>query len=363
MVAGLAAAFSPWFVLFLVFRFLAALATGGTMVMSFVLVMELIGTEWRTVLGILYQIPFNLGHLVMPLIAYYLRDWKNFQIAISAPSILLISYYWLLPESPRWLLTAGRKEEAVRILENAAHHNRLPTASINDDVERHLEHVAVKTSSEDRRRGNIMDLIRTPIMRVYTLCICFNWIVCGLCFFGVAQFIGQLGGNIFVNVALSAIIQLPATFIACWSTKYLGRKKSLIYSNIIAGTSCFIIGFVPADPTWIRSLFSVIGMFGLAISFPTVYIYSGELFPTVVRNIGVGTCSMSARIGSMVSPFVASLVTVEPWLPPVIFGVVPLIGAVLCWKLPETLDCKLPDTIEEAEEFEKKTVNGLNNVL
>lgn len=291
----------------------------------------------------------------MPLIAYYLRDWKNFQIAISAPSILLISYYWLLPESPRWLLTANRKDEAIQILENAAYHNKLPTASIKGDVETYLQRTRnASVDVDERRRGNILDLVRTPIIRIYTLCICFNWIVCGLCFFGVAQFIGQLGGNIFVNVALSAVIQLPATFIACWSTKYLGRRNSLIYSNLIAGFSLFLIGFVPANPTWIRSLFSVIGMFGLAISFPTVYIYSGELFPTVVRNIGVGTCSMSARIGSMVSPFIASLVSVEPWLPPVIFGIMPLIGAAMCYKLPETLDCKLPDTIEEAEEFEKR---------
>lgn len=42
-----------------------------------------------------------------------------------------------------------------------------------------------------------------------------------------------------------------------------------------------------------------IGMFGLALAFPTVYIYSGELFPTMVRNIGVGTSSMCARIGKI----------------------------------------------------------------
>lgn len=41
--AGLGAAFSPWFTGFLVMRFLAALATGGTMITSFVLVMEIVG--------------------------------------------------------------------------------------------------------------------------------------------------------------------------------------------------------------------------------------------------------------------------------------------------------------------------------
>lgn len=62
---------------------------------------------------------------------------------------------------------------------------------------------------------------------------------------------------------------------------------------------------------------------------------------------------MFARIGSMIAPFVATLNTVNYWLPPVIFGVMPLLGAILCYALPETLDCKLPDTIEEAEEFKK----------
>lgn len=76
--------------------------------------------------------------------------------------------------------------------------------------------------------------------------------------------------------------------------------------------------------------------------------------------------------GSMAAPFVASLVTVEEWIPPVIFGITPLVGAILCLKLPETLDCKLPDTIEEAEMFEvlarekkalKKAANTTNTEM
>ncbi|XP_066150435.1 organic cation transporter protein-like [Euwallacea fornicatus] len=350
-VSGTIAGFSPWFSLFLVMRFLAALATGGTMVTSFVLTMELIGTEWRTVVGILYQIPFNLGHLLLPAISYFLRDWRYFQTAISLPSLLLVFYYWVMPESPRWLLAGGKKEEAIAVLEKAANYNKLPTKNIRTDVTDYLTH---KGNSEqiNNRKGKIMDLIRTPIMRMYTIAICFNWLVCGLCFFGVSQFIGQLGGNIFLNVALSAVIQIPSTLFACWATKVWGRRNTLISANVLSGISLILIGFVPDQPTWVKSTLSTAGMFGLALSFPTVYIYSGELFPTMVRNIGVGTSSMCARLGSMVAPFVTSLVTVKPWIPPIIFGVIPLVGALLCFKLPETLDCKLPDTVEEAEMFE-----------
>lgn len=91
----------------------------------------------------------------------------------------------------------------------------------------------------------------------------------------------------------------------------------------------------------------------MMLSFATVYIYAGEVFPTVVRNIGLGTSSTWARVGSMIAPFIATL-NAEPWVTPVVFGIAMLVGATLCLKLPETLNCKLPETIEEAEQFDKK---------
>lgn len=87
----------------------------------------------------------------------------------------------------------------------------------------------------------------------------------------------------------------------------------------------------------------------MSISFATVYLYAGELFPTVVRNSGVGLASTVARIGSMVAPFVATLSHTSAWLPPLAFGIVPLIGAALCIVLPDTRGRKLPDTLEEGE--------------
>lgn len=319
------------------------------------------GTKWRTTLGVLYQIPFNMGHLSLAGMSYLLRDWRYLQIAISLPSVILVTYYWFLPESPRWLLTVGRTEDSIAVMERAAKHNRLPTAQIRDSVKKYIE--LNTNANSEYRAGNMLDLVRTPNIRMRTFAICFNWIVCGLCFFGVAQFLGQIGGDIFVNVALSAIIQLPGTFIVIYLMQNWGRRYTLIFANLLAGLSCLVVAFLPAEPTWPTTLFACLGMLGLSLSFPTVYIYSGELFPTVIRNIGVGVSSMSARIGSMLAPFVAGLTTVQPILPPLIFGVIPLIGALLCLKLPETLNCKLADTLEEAEQFgvKKETVTVINS--
>ncbi|KAI4457718.1 solute carrier family 22 member [Holotrichia oblita] len=354
-VAGCGAAIVPWFWLHVILRFLCTTGTGGTMMTSFVLIMELVGLKWRTTVGILYQIPFNLGHLTLPLIAYYLRDWRFNQFFISITSVILFAYYWILPESPRWLLTVGKHEKAIKVLERAAHHNRLPTAHINTDVEHYVQKKDLKVVAG----GNIFSLVATPSLRVKTICICFNWLVCGLCFFGVAQFMGELGGNIFLNVAVSAAVEIPGTIISIFAMEKLGRRMTLIGANLIAGLSCLAIAVVPADPAWIKTILGTAGIFGLSISFPTVYIYAGELFPTIVRNVGCGTASVFARVGSMVAPFMAKPIYGAQWITPTLFGVIPIVGAILCIFLPETLGCKLPDSIEEAEEFGKKRKNNL----
>ena len=60
--------------------------------------------------------------------------------------------------------------------------------------------------------------------------------------------------------------------------------------------------FASADPAWLTT-FAVLGKMGIAISFTTAYVYSVEIFPTPLRNVGIGSSSMCARISGMIAPF------------------------------------------------------------
>ncbi|XP_037050887.1 organic cation transporter protein-like [Bradysia coprophila] len=356
LISGVATSFSPWFWLFCLLRFVNAVATGGSMTTSFVLVMEITGVQWREVISIFYQIPFNFGHLTLPGFAYFIRDWRYLQLALSLPSIILISYYWLVPESPRWLFTVGRIDEASKVLEKSARMNKLPTEDIHRNLIAYKKQLTSEHSTQSK--GNIWDLFRTPNMRTKTICMCFNWMVCGLGFFGLAQYIGQAVGNIYMNVAISAIMGLPGTLSCIYTMRRFGRKKSMIYANALVGISMLSIAFIPATESGAIIALSSIGLVGVTISFPTAYLYACELFPTVVRNIGVGTASMVARFGSMVAPFVAGLSATHHWLPPVIFGVASLTGMCLLFFLPETNGAPLPETLEDGENFGKKKKEG-----
>ncbi|KAJ8674537.1 hypothetical protein QAD02_005799 [Eretmocerus hayati] len=350
--SGLGCAIVPWFPALVFLKFLSALAIGGGMVTSYVICMEIIGKRWRAAITILYQIPYSLGHMSLAGLAYWFRHWQHLQIAISLPSILFLSYWWIVPESPRWLLAMGRQKAACKVLRTAAKYNKLDDRDIPDVVSKHCLHQNTKKTEADGK-ASFLDLFRTPNMRIKSLSIFFNWIVCGMGLFGMSQYIGHVRGDIFLNFAVSGIIQVPGNFLAWYTMNAFGRRITLIACNLITGIAGILLIFASEEYQWLRLTLACFGIVGMSVAFTTVYLYSGELFPTVIRNIGVGTSSMCARIGSMAAPFVVSLGSIQPWLPPIIFGTLPLIGAGLCVLLPETNGCELPETLQDGEDFGK----------
>lgn len=84
-------------------------------------------------------------------------------------------------------------------------------------------------------------------------------------------------------------------------------------------------------------------------AFNILYIFTSELYPTVIRNSAVGMCSMIARMGAGASGYIAILFDVTlPFVPMTIFCVFSLFAGVLVWKLPETMDIPLPETMYDA---------------
>lgn len=117
---GIIAAYVPEFWTFTFIRFLVGMSVGGTMVTGFVIVMEFVGTKYRDLISALYQVPFNLGHMLLPVFGYYFRDFQQFQFSISVPVVILLLYFFILPETARWLIAVKRTDEAIVILERVA---------------------------------------------------------------------------------------------------------------------------------------------------------------------------------------------------------------------------------------------------
>ena len=86
----------------------------------------------------------------------------------------------------------------------------------------------------------------------------------------------------------------------------------------------------------------------LSATFGIIYVYSAEIYPTTTRAVGIGSSSVWARVGGIVAPYVGSLDEVlGPAVPLAIFGISAFLAGLLALFLPETMNRKIPDTIEE----------------
>lgn len=89
--------------------------------------------------------------------------------------------------------------------------------------------VVLDVDNKSDEPASFLDLFRTPKLRVRTIAICFNWFVCGLCFFGVSQYMSHISGDIFTNVAISAAIQVFFQLFIYW--RFNSFIKSILFSR------------------------------------------------------------------------------------------------------------------------------------
>ena len=83
-------------------------------------------------------------------------------------------------------------------------------------------------------------------------------------------------------------------------------------------------------------------------NFAIIYVYTAELYPTIIRNSAIGSCSCIARVGAILALILQLLSSYYLAAPMLILGTVALIAGVLALYFPETVGNKLPETMPEA---------------
>ncbi len=84
------------------------------------------------------------------------------------------------------------------------------------------------------------------------------------------------------------------------SRKRIGRQLALAGFLLLTGASLVAMMFVPEEQVAVAVCFSMLGKLCITASYGVVYIFTAELFPTEVRNAGMGMASLSARIGGII---------------------------------------------------------------
>lgn len=364
-ISGLIHSFSVNYWMFLAFEFLDATMAAGIYSAGFILGMETAGMKNRVFASTIICCMFAVGEILLGLIASWLRSWRTLLRVVYGPGLLAVFLPLLIPESVRWLLSKGKQEEVDKIYHKMARMNGL---QVTDEALNTFKKLS--TAKEEDKSELVMSDERKPIVQVlHSSVILIRLLICSFCwltntfvYYGLSLNSVAFAGDKYINFVLVAVVEIPAYCLAWVLTDHIGRKPTLSGSFLLSGAFCLAIQFIPAG-AWSFGplLLYMAGKLCITMAFATVYVYTAELFPTTLRHSLLGICSMTGRVGSILSPQTPLLAQIMPSLPLILFGSMGMIAGGLSLIFPETLGTKLPDTVWEAERIGKS--NATREIL
>ncbi|PLB34314.1 putative sugar transporter [Aspergillus candidus] len=258
--------------------------------------------------------------------------WRYLVLTLGALTfVMFICRFFLfhLYESPKFLLSRGRQDEAVAAVHGIAYKNGAQTwltTSILNEIGGHAEITPEDTqlsTAEILKRNvskfslqRIAPLFATTRLAITTLILWFCWATIGMGYplFNafLPQYIKQAGGEqeqptyiVYRNYAITSIVGVPGSIIACYTVdmKYIGRKGTMAFSTMITGILTFCFTSSP-DPD-IQLVCTCLVAFFQNIMYGVLYAYTPEVFPAPNRGTGTGIASCLNRIAGLCAPIVA----------------------------------------------------------
>lgn len=109
-------------------------------------------------------------------------------------------------------------------------------------------------------------------------------------------------------MTLLSLVELPGIILTAAFVEKFNRKSILIAVMLIGGAACTVAALLPHDYSQLKMWLAILGKCNISGSFALIYVYTVEIFPTVLRISGLGLCSVFARIGGMTAPYLLQLV-------------------------------------------------------
>lgn len=235
---GFFGAFSWNFESWLFFRCVVGLTIPAILTSPYVIAFELVDPTKRSLCTIVLNIAYSIGLVLLAVIVYFFRDWRYLSLAVSLPFVLLYLCYSWIPESPRWLIAVRKYGRAWAVLERIAKANGKVLSQEFNDIFAGIRRKSEQLTCPSSENYGILDLFRTPQIRIKTILITFIWFANTSVYVGLSYYAPALGGNEILNFLLAGLVELP-TYIFLWpSLHYFGRRIILCTSMVVGGLAC-----------------------------------------------------------------------------------------------------------------------------
>lgn len=367
-VFGVAVALSPNYLAFATLRTLSAGADIAAYLAAFTYVSEMCPKAYRHSLELICFVSQTFAHLLVPLLGFLLRRWRQVGIVGGLLSAPIIIFYPFIPESPRWLLSKRKYKAARKVIEKVS--KSCGKALKDEDwVQISSAGVSNSTDCDDGVRTTVVDLFRGKRCRFVSLIVSQVWCSITLLHYGMIINIGNFVGNPYLNGIANAGIEVLGLLVFLL-IPMVGKRRLLSLSFLLGGLACITSALVDIYLKYSALVvgFAVFGKMCVQAAQILNYSVTSQIYPTFARGTGLSLGSMCARVGCAIAPFVIHLQTTIPWFTQVTFGVLGVMTSVTCLFFPdddvdELMTSHNVQTLEDAEECYAQTLSLRNRLF
>lgn len=277
---------------------------------AFVLCVEWVSSKYRILSSTIIAVIYPLGEILLGISAILFKHYRTFLLAIYAPALVTILYFWLVPESVRWLIVTGQYDRALQIIERTAKQNKCQLSDKSMEILKNHCLTATNQSQCNPKCNTITSIFQRKklIMRLIICSLC--WILTVFTFYGLSVNATKIADDDdkYLSYITIMLAEIPAAIIIYYLLKFFDRRTSMCGALVIAGTATILSTFVPTNYTLVIRISLFVAMCATSSGFGVLYIYSAEIWPTNMRNTLMNLCSMIGRFGSMLAPLAILLV-------------------------------------------------------
>ncbi|WP_279626741.1 sugar porter family MFS transporter [Pantoea wallisii] len=322
VVSALGTALASSFALFIGWRIVGGIGIGIASALSPMYIAEISPADRRGKFVAVNQLTIVIGVLAAQLINLMIADpvageatqaalreswngqygWRWMFASAAVPSLLFLGLMMWVPESPRWLMLAGKRERALKTL------NKIGSPDYAQQTLQEIAHAVQRDRQQTRASfASLLEPRMRPIVLTgMVLAIFQQW--CGInVIFNYAQEIFASAGfdinGTLKSIVATGLINLVATIVALPLVDRLGRRKlmllgagglTLCYALIAGAYTLGITGW----PVLILVL-AAIAVYALTLA-PVTWVLLAEIFPNRIRGLAMSVATLALWIACFV---------------------------------------------------------------
>jgi len=287
---------------FLFIRFFVGMGLGGELPVVATLVAEWVPARQRGRLLVLLSSFWSYGWILAALMGFLIIPSFGWQAAFlvgALPALYVLVLRRGVPESPRYLMTTGRRKEAIEVLQRMGVKEEIWDANSSASLDSNMSRSSVK-------------LLFAPLYLRRTILVWILWFSLFFTFYGIFIWLPSLllarGLGLVRSleyILLMSLAQLPGYFLTGYLADRVGRRWTFVALILLSAISAGIFGMT-VEPAQVL-FWGLLLNFFYSGTYALAYAYTAEVYGTAVRATGTGWATAFGRAGAAIAPLTVGL--------------------------------------------------------